>query len=178
MEKVVTFFDFANINAPARKNCVRLDYRHLLDYLSCDRFLIDAHAYVPIDPRNEHGLDATIDELWRAGFLVHSKVGSIAGETFKCNVDVEMAIDILNIAHTVKPDIIVIASGDGDMLPIVHALRKMGIRVEVASFESCISRKLALQASGFISLDRYIEEANQDQGQAEYDFEESLPAVE
>jgi len=158
MEKIVVFLDFANIDSAVRIYGRMEDYGRLLSYLCEGRFLQEAYAYVPIDPRNEHGMDYRIDRLWADGFMVVSKVGSIAGATYKCNFDVEMTVDILRIAHTARPDIIVLCTGDIDMLPVVHELRKMGIRVEIASFEHCTARKLATQASGFINLDRFVDE--------------------
>jgi uncharacterized LabA/DUF88 family protein len=158
MEKIVVFLDFANIDSAARDNGRMDDYGHLLSYLSEGRFLQEAYAYVPIDPRNEHGMDERIERLWADGFLVRSKIGTFAGISYKCNFDVEMTVDILRIAHVARPDIIVLCTGDSDLLPVVHELRCMGIRVEVASYERSASRKLASQASGFISLDRFMDE--------------------
>ena len=152
MEKVAFFLDYANINRSASTNGLGIDYKSLLDYISEGRFLIDAYCYVPIDPRNEHRLDNIINELWDSGYLVTKKIGTIAGDSYKCNFDVEMTMDMIRVAHNVKPDIIVIASGDSDFLPVVFELRKMGIRAEVACFQEAMSRKLWLQSSGFIDL--------------------------
>src|SRR6266568_2207946 len=89
-EKVVFFLDYANINRAAKEKRYRLDYCDLLQYMGEERFLIDAHCYVPINPRNEHRLDGEIEELWRSGYIVTTKVGTIAGGTYKCNFDVEV----------------------------------------------------------------------------------------
>src|SRR5712692_3789732 len=94
-EKVVFFLDYANINRAAREKRYRLDYHDLLHYVGEERFLIDAHCYVPINPRNEYRLDGEIEELWRSGYIVTTKVGTIAGGTSKCNFDVEITMDIL-----------------------------------------------------------------------------------
>ncbi len=51
-EKVVLFLDYANVNRGAREKRLRMDYQDLLEYVGEDRFLIDAHCYVPINPRN------------------------------------------------------------------------------------------------------------------------------
>ncbi len=106
MEKVVFFLDYANINRATREKRCRLDYRDLLEYVSEGRFLIDAHCYVPINPRNEHRLDGEIEELWRSGYIVNSKIGSIAGGTYKCNFDVEIAMDMLKVVYQMRPDIV------------------------------------------------------------------------
>src|SRR5881409_4497232 len=79
-EKVVVFLDYANINRGAREKRYRLDYQDLLQYVGEERFLIDAHCYVPINPRNEHRLDREIQELWRSGYIVNTKVVTIYPE--------------------------------------------------------------------------------------------------
>ena len=80
-EKVVFFLDYANINRTAKEEWYRLDYFDLLHYVSEERALVDAHCYVPINPRNEHRRDREIEDLWRSGYMVTSKVGTIAGGT-------------------------------------------------------------------------------------------------
>lgn len=159
MMKVAVFLDFANVDASSRKMNCDIDYGELLNYLADEaeeRTLQTAYAYVPIDPRQEHAMDDTISELWQAGYIVQSKVGTIAGETYKCDFDVEMSLDIARIAYTNAPDIVVLVSGDSDFIPIVLDLRGRGIRVEVAAFNVSMSRQLALKSSGFINLDALI----------------------
>jgi len=157
MERVIVFLDYANVNDSAREHG-GLDYAHLLQYLAEDRFLVDGYCYLPVDPRRQAGHNRTIDALWEQGWNVQAKVGKIAGDSYKCNVDVEMVIDMLRAAHGIRPDIMVLCSGDEDFLPLVHEVRHMGIRVEVAAFEDAAARRLRQQASGFISLDHYLQE--------------------
>ena len=152
MEKVIFFLDYANINISALTNGLRIDYKNLLKYISEGRFLIDAYCYMPIDPRNEHRRDNIMNHLWQSGYLVTKKIGTIAGDSYKCNFDVEMTLDMIKVAHNAKPDIIVLGSGDSDLIPVVLELRKMGIRVEVACFQEAMSQKLWHQSSGFIDL--------------------------
>lgn len=157
MEKVVFFLDYANVNRGAREKRLRMDYRDLLEYVGEDRFLVDAHCYIPINPRNEHRLDGVIEELWRAGYIVTTKVGTIAGGTYKCNFDVEITMDILKVVYQVKPDIIVLASGDSDFLALIQEVRKSGIRVEVAAFEETAGADIMSKCSGFIDLSVYYD---------------------
>ncbi len=159
MEKTLFFLDYANINATARRHG-DLDYRRLSDYIGEGRNLVESFAYVPIDPRAVSANDHKIEALWRGGYLVHTKTGTIAGDTYKCNLDVEMAIDILAAAYDIRPQIIVLGSGDSDLLPVVKKLRRMGIRVEIAAFRENVANKLCRQSSGFIDLgELFIEEA-------------------
>lgn len=167
-EKVIFFLDYANINRAAREKSYRLDYHDLLQYVGENRFLVDAHCYVPINPRSEHRLDGDIEELWRSGYIVTTKRGSIAGETYKCNFDVEITMDVLKVVYQVKPDIIVLATGDADFVTLIQEVRKSGVRVEVAAFPENAGKDILLKCSGFIDLavyyDGYLTDQNSDQG--------------
>jgi uncharacterized LabA/DUF88 family protein len=158
LQKTIFFLDFANINRAANDKNIQLDYKHLKEYMGFQRELLDAYCYVPIDPRNEHKYDRDIEELQKAGYFTTTKIGTYAGDTYKCDFDVEMAIDITKMAHVIRPDIVVLATGDSDFVPVVNELRKMGIRVEVAAFNSSLSKLLQLKASSYIDLDVYYRE--------------------
>jgi uncharacterized LabA/DUF88 family protein len=179
-EKVVLFLDYANINRAVREKRYRLDYHDLLQYVGEDRFLVDAYCYVPINPRSEHRRDGEIEDLWRSGYIVTTKIGSIAGGTYKCNFDVEIAMDILKVVYQVKPDIIVLASGDADFVPLIQEVRKAGIRVEVAAFAETAGTNVLLKSSGFINLDVYYQgylaaqNAEQDEGTVEDQYKDII----
>src|SRR5437763_3476873 len=134
-----------------------MDYQDLLQYVGEERFFIDAHCYVPINPRNEHRLDKEIEDLWRSGYIVTTKMGTIAGGTYKCNFDVEITMDMLKAMYQVKPDIIVLASADSDFVSLIQEVRKSGVRVEVAAFAETAGTDILLKCSGFIDLAVYYE---------------------
>ncbi|MEL7638056.1 MAG: NYN domain-containing protein [Solidesulfovibrio sp.] len=177
MERAIVFLDFANVEIPGNSRG-GLDYAHLLQYLGEGRFLVDGYCYLPVDPRRQMERTRTIDSLWEQGWNVRPKIGKIAGDTFKCNVDVEMAIDMLRAVHDIRPDILVLCSGDEDFLPVVKEVRRMGVRVEVASFEDVAAWRLRQQASGFISLDTYYQEwmaERNDQSASDFSQAEASP---
>ena len=157
-EKVVFFLDFANIDRAAREKGLHLDYHHLLEYVGENRFLSDAHCYVPINPRNEHRVDRQVEDLWRSGYIVTTKLGTIAGGTYKCNFDVEIAMDMVKVVYQVKPDIVVLGSGDSDFVSLIQEVRKAGVRVEVAAFEENAGADILLKCSDFIDLAVYYED--------------------
>jgi uncharacterized LabA/DUF88 family protein len=156
MDRVVIFLDFANVNRAASDHGLTFGYRDLLTYLSEGRTLVDAHAYVPIDPRAIYATDRVIEDLWTDGYCVHSKVGVQRDETYKCNFDVEMTMDIVRTAIEVRPDTVVLGSGDGDFAPLVVELRKRGIRVEICGFVNTTARDLILKCSDFIDLQLFV----------------------
>lgn len=162
-ERIVTFLDYANINWAFEQLGVQPNYADLLAYFTEGRFGVEAHSFVPIDPRNPHARDRDIEILWQAGYLVHQKVGTPVGDTYKCDFDVEITLELMRTAEIVQPDIIVIASGDKDFVPVILELRRRGIRVEVAAFAGInAAREVMLKASGFIDLSQYVAERNAD----------------
>ncbi len=165
---VAVFMDFANIDRSGRDRGERIDFEHLLDYLVYGKKLIEAFAYVPIDPNAPTSADRKIDHLWRSGYIVKSKVGTPRGDSYKCNMDVELTLDLMNAAYRIKPDVILLAAGDGDYLPAVLAVREMGIRVEVAGFSNTAD-VLKTQASSYVDLEQYLAELVEDDEELEDD---------
>lgn len=157
-QRVAVFVDYANIDRSASDHGISLDYADLLEYLVADRRLVEAIAYVPIDPNLPHGRDAECEELWQAHFFVKTKLGKRTENAYKCNVDVEMTIDMLNAALDMNIDTVVLVSGDGDFMPVVAYLRGRGIRVETCGFRANTARELAQKSSGFIDVEQYLNE--------------------
>lgn len=170
MHKVVVLLDYANINRAARDRGLPIDYKALLDYLASGedgRHLVEAFCYFPVDPRNPNAKDREIDELSMDGYFMRTKIGSFAGDTYKCNFDVELTMDMMRVAHVIKPAILVLCSGDGDFVPVIDYVRSMGIRVELASFINTTARTAILKSSSFVDLDAYLRGTPEDEAQVE-----------
>ena len=56
-----------------------------------------------------------------------------------------------------KPDIIVLATGDADFVTLIQEVRKSGVRVEVAAFPETAGRDILLKCSGFIDMAVYYQ---------------------
>ena len=98
---------------------------------------------------------ATLHRLRQHGFLIHTKVGQLLPNgRLKCDLDLEMALDIQAFVARARPDIVVIVSGDGDFTPLAQRLRFDGVRVEVASIPGSVSADLRAMANGFVDLTR------------------------
>lgn len=54
----------------------------------------------------------------------------------------------ISIVHQVKPNIMVLASGDADFVPLIQDIRKSGIRVEIAAFTETAGTNMRLKCSG------------------------------
>jgi uncharacterized LabA/DUF88 family protein len=74
-----------------------------------------------------------------------------AGGAKKGDWDVGISIDAIKLSH--KLDVIVLASGDGDYIPLVNYIQSTtGCLVEIAGFRQTTSTKLLEIADDFINL--------------------------
>lgn len=90
----------------------------------------------------------------------------------------EITLELMRTAEIVKPDIIVLLSGDKDFIPVILELRKRGIRVEVAAFSNVnAAREVIMKASGFIDLRQYVDERNNGYDHTEKGEEECIDSM-
>lgn len=120
-----------------------------------DRQLIRALAYVV---NTESGEEAPFfDALEKVGIEVKTKDLQIFfGGAKKADWDVGLAIDAVKLAN--KVDAIVIASGDGDFIPMVEYVKSQGCQVEAITFGRSASGRLREVVDDFIDLDEHPHE--------------------
>ena len=94
------------------------------------------------------------DALENIGFEVKAKDLQIfAGGAKKGDWDIGLAMDTIELAP--KLDTIVIVSGDGDYVPLLHHLRRaLGCRIEVIAFGKSSSSLLMEECDLFTDLDK------------------------
>ena len=73
------------------------------------------------------------------------------GGAKKADWDVGIVLDAVRTAPNI--DVVVLASGDGDFIPLVEYLKNQGKRVEVIAFGKSTSSKLIEVADEFIDMD-------------------------
>ena len=85
--------------------------------------------------------------------MVVTKDGAPAEEGhYKANVDVMMAIDALELSIEMRPDLVILVTGDADFAYLAIKLRRHGIRVEVASVAANLGNTLRSAANDVIDL--------------------------
>jgi hypothetical protein len=85
--------------------------------------------------------------------MVVTKDGAPAEEGhYKANVDVMMAIDALELSIEIRPDVVILVTGDADFAYLAIKLRRHGIRVEVASVSANLGHILRSAANYVIDL--------------------------
>jgi len=151
-QRVGIFIDTQNLYHSA-KNLYnsKVNFGQVLKDAVGNRALVRALAYVV---KTESGEETSFFEaLEKAG--IETKVKDLqvfAGGAKKGDWDVGIAVDA--IAMSPKLDTVIIVSGDGDFVPLVHYLQmNQGCQVEVVSFGKSTSMRLKESCDDFFDLD-------------------------
>lgn len=136
-ERLGLFIDGANLYATARGVGFDIDFRRLLRDFQGRGYLIRAYYYTALSEELEVStIRPLIDWLDYNGYTVVTKAtkeftDSQGRRKVKGNLDIELAIDALEMAEHI--DHMVLFSGDGDFTPLVAAMQRRGVRVTVVS---------------------------------------------
>ena len=149
-QRVAVFIDAQNMYHSARSLFGgRVNFKAVLQTAVGGRQLIRAFSYVIRTKTGEE--KAFLDALEKAGIELRVKdLQEFYGGAKKADWDVGLTVDAVRTAEIV--DTIVIASGDGDFIPLVEYLKNQGRRVEVMAFGKSTSGKLKEIADDFVDL--------------------------
>ena len=164
-ERLVLLIDGANLFGATRALGFDIDYKLLRQEFMRRGRLLRAFYYTALLENEEYSpLRPLADWLHYNGFALVTKPAKefIDGQgrrRVKGNMDVEIAVDAMELAPHV--DHVVLFSGDGDFRPLVEGLQRQGVRVSVVSTirsqPSMIADELRRQADNFIELDELKE---------------------
>lgn len=150
-QRVGVFIDTQNLYHSARNLYnARVNFGAVMKEAVAGRELIRAIAYVIT---TEAGDETNFFEaLTKLGIETKTKDLQIFfGGAKKADWDVGIAVDAMRLAP--KLDTIVLATGDGDFIPLVEYLKNThGVQVEVISFGKSSSGKLRESVEEFIDM--------------------------
>src|ERR1700720_1263194 len=160
--KVLVFVDESNVVSSVRALGRKLDWlklRHHLANADEGRGLIEMVIYVGLPPPlpewqiERDKKNKFLHWLRSNGFLVVVKEGSPGdGKHYKANVDVLMAIEAVELSVEMRPEVVVLVTGDADFAHLALQLRRRGIRVEVAATAQTMGTGLKGAANEVIDL--------------------------
>lgn len=153
-ERIAIFVDSQNLYYSARMGyAAKVNYEKLLKLITENRNMIKAYAYIVQAPDGDVKPFAT--SLERIGYIVKIKdVRTRSDGSAKANWDMGMALDILGILDRV--DTIILASGDGDFVPLVDFIKTKNKRVEIFAFAENTAYDLKEKADKFEPLGENI----------------------
>ena len=159
-ERVALFIDGSNLYAAARALNFDIDYKRLLAVFSGKCRLVRAFYYTAMVEDQEYSpIRPLVDWLHYNGYSMVTKpakeyTDSQGRRKVKGNMDIELAVDAMELAPRV--DHIVLFSGDGDFRPLVDAVQRKGCRVSVVSTvrsqPPMVADELRRQADIFVEL--------------------------
>jgi uncharacterized LabA/DUF88 family protein len=160
--RVLVLVDESNVGSSVRTAGRGLDWLKLREFLvgpNTRRELIEMVIYAGLPPaipawqEERDKKNKFMHWLRSNGFMVVTKDGSPAEEGhYKANVDVMMAIDALELSVEMRPDVVILVTGDADFAYLAIKLRRRGIRVEVASVAQNLGNILKSAANDLIDL--------------------------
>jgi uncharacterized LabA/DUF88 family protein len=160
--RLLVLVDESNVGSSVRTAGRGLDWLKLRDFLAgpnTGRELIEMVVYaglppaIPVWQEERDKKNKFMHWLRSNGFMVVTKDGSPAEEGhYKANVDVMMAIDALELSLEMRPDVVILVTGDADFAYLAIKLRRHGIRVEVASVAQNLGQTLKSAANEVIDL--------------------------
>jgi uncharacterized LabA/DUF88 family protein len=159
-EKLALFIDGANLYATAKSLGFDIDYKRLLREFQSRGDLLRAFYYTAvIEDQEFSSIRPLIDWLDYNGYTVVTKptkefVDQTGRRKIKGNMDIELAVDAMELAGHI--DHMVLFSGDGDFRSLVEAVQRRGVRVSVVSTTSTqppmIADELRRQACRAIAI--------------------------
>src|ERR671916_993084 len=159
-ERLAVFIDGANLYAASRTLGFDVDYKNLLAHFRQRSYLVRAYYYTALLETEEYSpLRPLVDWLGYNGYSVITKpakefTDATGRRRVKGSVDIEMAVDVLDL--TPHLDHVIIFSGDGDLRRLVEAVQRRGVRVTLISTirtqPAMIADELRRQADAFLDL--------------------------
>ncbi len=160
-EKIALFIDGSNLYAAARSLEFDIDYKLLLEWVAQQARLVRAFYYTVLPDDQEYSpIRPLVDWLDYNGYKMVTKpakefTDSQGRRKIKGSIDIELALDMVEIAASV--DHIILFSGDGDFRRLIEAVQKKGVRVTVVSTikstPPMVADELRRQADHFLDLD-------------------------
>jgi uncharacterized LabA/DUF88 family protein len=169
-EKIALFIDGANLYATAKSLGFDIDYKRLLKEFQSRGKLVRAFYYTALVEDQEYSsIRPLIDWLDYNGYAVVTKpakefVDSLGRRKVKGNMDIELAVDAMEMAEHI--DHMVLFSGDGDFRSLVEAVQRKGVKVSVmstiATQPPMVADELRRQADEFIDLAQMVSKIGRD----------------
>ena len=159
-ERAALFIDGANLYSASRNLGFDVDYRAMLSFFRSRVNVLRAYYYSAVLETDEYSpLKPLTDWLAYNGYALVTKpakefIDSSGRRRIKGNMDIDLAIDMLELAG--KIDHAILFSGDSDFRRLVEAVQRRGVRVSVISSirtsPPMVADELRRQADQFVEL--------------------------
>lgn len=161
--RTIILIDEGNLTGICGKLNRSIDWLRLREFLSQGRDVIETFVFAGLPPATpewtefRHKRERFLHWLEAEGFYVLRKQGRpTTPQAYKANVDVMIAVEATDLALEIRPDLVLLVTGDGDLAYLACRLRRRGIRVEVAAFSENLGEDLKISCNAFVDLGAVI----------------------
>ena len=165
--RIMVFIDVRNVINASREECkhaCKVDFVEMTNRLLDHRDLVAAYIFDGKGVQGSPSFEKFHDCLEFEGFRVITTDSYETDYREQKGVDVAMASEMLVQAFNDNFDVAIVVSGDGDFVPAIEHLQRMGKIVEVASFATSTNRSIRKAADRYHSLSAlpilYLEDYN------------------
>ncbi|MDB5392528.1 MAG: hypothetical protein JWM91_34 [Rhodospirillales bacterium] len=159
-DRLAIFIDGANLYGAARSLGFEIDYKKLLKWGASKGRLVRAFYYTALIEDQEYSpIRPLVDWLDYNGYTMVTKptkefTDASGRRKIKGNMDIELAVDVMEMADHVNH--ILLFSGDGDFRRLVESVQRKGVRITVVSTvrsqPPMVADELRRQADHFLEL--------------------------
>jgi uncharacterized LabA/DUF88 family protein len=170
LPRAALFIDGANLYATTKNLGFDIDYKKLLKHMNAQYDVLRAFYYTAmIEDQEYSSIRPLVDWLDYNGYRVVTKpvkefTDSMGRRKYKGNMDIELALDAVELAEHI--DVMILFSGDGDFTRLVEVMGRRGVRTVVVSTiqtqPAMIADDLRRKADTFIDLAQMAHDIGRD----------------
>jgi uncharacterized LabA/DUF88 family protein len=149
-KRVYLAVDAANLFCNSERGC-RLNYSSLLELAQDFGPQVDSAIYVPRNHGSERNLLIALKFMGFKRVVARTLRQRPDGQS-KSDLDVSLVMDLWEAALRKKIDLVVLCSGDSDLVPLVERLVEIGIEVLVVGPDNATAWELIVAATRFIHV--------------------------
>ena len=174
-ERIALFIDGSNLYAAAKALGFDIDYKRMLQIFAEKAILVRAFYYTALLENQEFSpIHSLVNWLDYNGYTMVTKPAKeftdpTGNQKIKGNMDIELAIDVMEMLEHI--DHIILFSGDGDFRRLVEAAQRRGKRVTVVSTAKSkppmVADELRRQSDYFVDLKDLKDLIGQKEGMSE-----------
>jgi uncharacterized LabA/DUF88 family protein len=149
-QRVAILIDEVNIFLTARElyKDMKPNIKAILNKLN-DREIVRVISYCVETPNNDVAFFSR--RMKALGIEVKSKaIQTFDNGQTKGDWDIDITLDAVQLSN--KVDVITLATGDGDFVPLAYYLKSQGVKVELMAFPQRVSQELVKSVDEFIPI--------------------------
>ncbi len=164
-DRIMIFIDHNNLFYEYKRQGIKFQYIPLIKILSQERPITKIFTYMGTEYLRERSRVIKREKFFqflKRNGIIAKKIPLIekpGGKQKEKEVDISLAIDMLDFTFQDKFDRAILVSGDGDFRPVIKRIQSYNKEIEIWSFRNALSSRLkqTIERRDLHYLDDYLE---------------------